>query len=53
MFELLRFDCSTRALQVMFYFLPDDDGDGQAEEDCATPPPSKFHIYIIPCLKAF
>ena len=28
------------------FVIADDDGDGQAEEDCATPPPSMYINYV-------
>ena len=40
--------CSQIASTFMFLFvLLDDDGDGVAEEDCATPPPSKYNNYSL------
>ena len=40
-------------IMISFFLLTDDDGDGQTEEDCATPPPSKsvFSYHFITWLR--
>lgn len=53
--QLPHYKVAVKRLKCNHLHFADDDGDGVAEEDCATPPPSKIYShfkskYILKCI---